>query len=347
MKSEPTSTVVVGADGQRLAIGERDLAILAAAADWHFVALDSLRLDPAHFGGYSGVADRVHALVAAGLLDRLQPPAPRGTGSLPIYYLLARRGAQLLAARTGRSEPALLRVVENVARTRTAVARQELGQLHHLLTIANVLALASAGAATRPGCRIALTRFDKDVALDVPTAPVDLHLTSALRSRLGLSERAERMVFRPDGVLVVADAEPGLAPTPLLLEVETGRKETGFEELACAATLRAYAARAAMVVPTMLAAAGIPEARPFRLLVVAATPALEVRLATGVGRALDALRPRDEAVVLLTSLDRLLPTIVPASRAERADALRTRARAFFAPVWRTGRAQTRIPLFPG
>ncbi len=343
----PPTTIVVTEDGQRLAVGERDLAILAAAADWHFVSLDGLRLDPGRFGGYSGITDRVHALVAAGLLDRLQPPAPRGTGSLPVYYLLARRGAQLLAARTGRSEAALLRVVENVARTRTAVARQELGQLGHLLTIANVLALASAGAATRPGCRIALTRFDKDVALDVPTAPVDLHLTSALRSRLGLSERAERMTLRPDGVLVVDGAEPGVAPAPLLLEIESGRKETGFEELAHAATLRAYAARAGKIVPTMLAAAGIPAARPFRLLFVAATPVLEARLATGVQRAMDALRPRDEQVVLLTSLDRLLPRIVPASRAERADALRARAGLFFAAVWRTGRAETRIPLFPG
>lgn len=340
-------TIVVGTEGQRLAVGDRDLAILAAAADWHFVALDSLRLDPARFGGYSGITDRVHALVAAGLLDRLQPPAPRGTGSLPVYYLLARRGAQLLAARTGRSEAALLRVVENVARTRTAVARQELGQLHHLLTIANVLALASAGAATRQGCRIALSRFDKDVALDVPTASVDLHLTAALRSRLCLAERAEQMVFRPDGVLVVDGAEPGAAPTPLLLEIESGRKETGFEELAHAATLRAYAARAAKVVPPVLAAAGIPEARPFRLLVVAATAALEARLATGVRRALDVLRPRDEQVILLSSLERLLPQIVPASRTERADALRARAGLFFAAVWRTARVETRIPLFPG
>jgi hypothetical protein len=343
---DPSPTIVAGADGQRLAVGERDLAILAAAADWHFVALDSLRLDPARFGGYSGIADRVHALVAAGLLDRLQPPAPRGTGSLPIYYLLARRGAQLLAAQTGRSESALLRVVENVARTRTAVARQELGQLPHLLTIANVLALASAGAATRPGWRITLTRFDKDVALDVPTAPVDLHLTAALRSRLGLAERAERMVFRPDGVLVVAGAEPDAAPTPLLLEIESGRKETGFEELAHAATLRAYAARSAKVVPTMLAAAGIPATRPFRLLYIAQTAALEARLAVGVTRAIAALRPRDTALVLLTSLDRLHPQIVPSSRGERAASLREKATRFFAPVWRTAASDERIPLFP-
>lgn len=343
---DASPTIVVGPDGQRLAVGERDLAILAAAADWHFVALDSLRLDPARFGGYSGIADRVHALVAAGLLDRVQPPAPRGTGSLPIYYLLARRGAQLLAAQTGRSEATLLRVVENVARTRTAVARQELGQLPHLLTIANVLALASAGAATRPGWRIALTRFDKEVALDVPTASVDLHLTAALRSRLGLAERAEQMVFRPDGVLVVAGAEPGAAPTPLLLEIESGRKETGFEELAHAATLRAYAARAAKVVPTMLAAAGIPAARPFRLLYIAQTPALEARLAVGVTRAIAALRPRDTALVLLTSLERLLPQIVPSSRGERAASLREKATRFFAPVWRTAASDERIPLFP-
>lgn len=340
----PPPPVIESADGRRTIIGPRDGAILTAAADWHFLALDSLRLDPARFGGYSGVADRVHALETAGLLDRLQPPAPRGTGSLPVYYLLTRRGAQLLASLTGRSEAALLRVVENVARTRTAVARQELGQLHHLLTIANVLALASAGVATLPGTRIALTRFDKDVVLDVPTAPVELPLTAALRTRLGIPTGATTMVHRPDGVLVVAGPEG--APTPLLLEIETGRKETGFEELAQAATLRAYAARAGKVVPTMLAASGIPDARPFRLLYIAATPALETRLAAGVQRALDALRPRDEAVVLLTSLDRLHARIIPAARQERAAALRARAAQFFAAVWRTGRADARHPLLP-
>ena len=337
--------LVEGADGKRRALGPRDQAILEAAADWHFVALDSLRLDPTRFGGYSGLVDRVQALYKAGLLERLQPPAPRGTGSLPNYYLLARRGAQALAALTTRDEQALFRVVENVARTRGAVERLELGQLHHQLGIANLLALASAGVASLPGGAIVFSRFDKEVAIDTPTAPVDQHLTSALRSRLYLADGQDRMSLRPDALIVVrSEARGEVQLQPYLLEVETGRKETSFEELAHAATLRAYAARAAKAVPRFLEGHGFNAVRPFRLLYVAATPSLEERLATGVRRAVDALRPRDRDLVLLTSLDLAHPPVLPTTRAERAEALRAKSDRFFSVVWRTADREERIGL---
>ncbi|MEO6326254.1 MAG: replication-relaxation family protein, partial [Thermoanaerobaculia bacterium] len=340
---QPPLHLVEGADGQRRALGPRDTSILSAAADWRFVSLDSLRLDPERFGGYSGLADRVKTLCEAGLVDRLQPPAARGTGSNPVYYILARRGAEALATLTGRSEAALVRIVENVARTRTAVERNELGQLHHQLAVANLLALASAGVRGLPGGEIALTRFDKEVNLEVPTSPVDAHLTAAFRARLFLTGGQERMTLRPDGLVVVrTDVEGQHALQPLLLEIETGRKETGFEELAHAATLRAYAARAAKVVPELLRTLGLTGVRPFRLLYVAATPALEARLAVGVKRALEALQPRDRDLVLLTSLDRVHPRVAPRSRAERAAALAAKADRFFAPVWRTADREERV-----
>jgi len=337
--------MIEGTDGTRRALGPRDQALLEAAADWHFVALDSLRLDPARYGGYSGLVDRVQALYRAGLLDRLQPPAPRGTGSLPNYYLLARRGAQALAALTSRDEQALLRVVENVARTRSAVERLELGQLHHQLAIANTLALASAGVGSFPGGAIVFSRFDKEVAIDTPTAPVEQHLAPALRSRLYLAEGQTRMSLRPDALIVVrSEARGDVQLQPYLLEVETGRKETSFEELAHAATLRAYAARAAKVVPGFLEGHGINAVRPFRLLYVAATPSLEERLATGVRKAVDALRPRDRELVLLTSLDLAHPPVLPTTRAERAEALRAKSGRFFSAVWRTAEREERIGL---
>lgn len=337
--------LVDGTDGKRRALGPRDQAILEAAADWHFVALDSLRLDPTRFGGYSGLVDRVQALYKAGLLERLQPPAPRGTGSQPNYYLLARRGAQALATLTKRDEQALLRVAENVARTRSAVERVELGQLHHQLAIANLLALASAGVSTLPNGEIVFSRFDKEVALDIPTTPIEQHLTAALRSRLFLADHQDRMSLRPDALIVVrSEAREQVQFQPYLLEVETGRKETGFEELAHAATLRAYAARAAKAVPRFLESHGINAIRPFRLLYVAATPSLEARLATGVRRAVDALNPRDRELVLLTSLDLAHPPVSPTTRAERAEALRAKADRFFSAVWRTADREERIGL---
>lgn len=337
--------MVDGADGKRRALGVRDQAIIEAAADWHFVALDSLRLDPDRFGGYSGLVDRVQALYKAGLLDRLQPPAPRGTGSMPNYYLLARRGAQALASLTTRDEQALLRVVENVAKTRTAVERVELGQLHHQLAIANLLALASAGARALPKGEIAFSRFDKEVSLEIPTAPIEQHLTPALRSRLFLADGQDRLTLRPDALIVVrSEAHGEIHVQPFLLEVETGRKETVFEELAHAATLRAYATRAAKAVPNFLEGHGVNAVRPFRLLYVAATPSLEARLATGVRRAVDSIRPRDRELVLLTSLDLAHPPVTPTTRAERAEALRAKADRLFSAVWRTADREERIGL---
>ncbi len=346
----PSSTkdrllMVDGADGTRRALGARDQAILEAAADWHFVALDSLRLDPERFGGYSGLVDRVQALYKAGLLDRLQPPAPRGTGSQPNYYLLGRRGAQALASLTTRDEQALLRVVENVAKTRTAVERIELGQLHHQLAIANLLALASSGASALPKGEIVFSRFDKEVSLEIPTAPIEQHLTPALRSRLFLADGQDRLTLRPDALIVVrSEAHGEVHVQPFLLEVETGRKETVFEELAHAAALRAYAARATKAVPTFLGSNGLTAVRPFRLLYVAATPNLEARLATGVRRAVDALNPRDRELVLLTSLDLAHPPVLPTTRAERAEALRAKADRFFSAVWRTAEREELIGL---
>jgi len=336
---------VLGADGKRRVLSERDVAILQAAASWHFVTLDSLRLDPERFGGYSGVSDRVKALADGGLLAKMQPPAPRGTGSNPIYYLLSRAGAHALASATGQDEVALFRVVENTAKTRVAVERHELGQLQHQLAIANLLALASAGARRLPGGELLLTRFDKELVLDVPVAPIERHLTAALRKRLYLEGHQEVVRLRPDGVVVVRTLLDGQQICqPYLLEVETGRKETGFEELAYAHALRSYAARASRVLPEALARLGVSGVRPFRVLYVAATPALEERLVAGVTGALAALDPRDRGLYAFSTLPLVNPKVEPTARTERAAALAEKAGRFFAAVWRTVDAPERARL---
>ncbi|MCG3193039.1 MAG: hypothetical protein DIJKHBIC_02288 [Thermoanaerobaculia bacterium] len=335
---------VLGTDGKRRVLSERDVAILQAAASWHFVALDSLRLDPDRFGGYSGVSDRVKALADGGLLAKMQPPAARGTGSNPIYYLLSRAGANALAA-TGQDEPALLRVVENTAKTRVAVERHELGQLQHQLAIANLLALASAGAGRLPGGELLLTRFDKEFVLDVAVAPIARHLTAALRKRLYLEDNQAEMRLRPDGVIVVRTVVAGQPVCqPYLLEVETGRKETGFEELAYAHALRSYAARASRVLPDALAHLGVSGVRPFRVLVVAATPALEERLVAGVSAALAAIDPRDRGLYAFSTLPLVNPKVEPTARVERAAALAQKAGTFFGAVWRTADSPERVAL---
>ncbi len=336
---------VLGSDGKRRVLSERDVAILQAAASWHFVALDSLRLDPERFGGYSGVSDRVKALADGGLLAKMQPPAPRGTGSNPIYYLLSRSGAHALAAATGQDEPALLRVVENTAKTRVAVQRHELGQLHHQLAIANLLALASAGARRLPGGELLFTRFDKELVLDVPITPIARHLTEPLRKRLYLSPGQEVMRLRPDGVVVVRALVGGqVVLQPYLLEVETGRKETGFEELAFAHALRSYAARASRVLPEALTRLGVDGVRPFRVLYVAATEVLEERLVAGVSDAVAALGPRDRGLYALSTLPLVNPRVEPTVRAERAAALAEKADRFFGAAWRTVDAPERVRL---
>ncbi|MEO6323928.1 MAG: hypothetical protein ABIT01_09300, partial [Thermoanaerobaculia bacterium] len=341
----PPIAEVIGTDGKRRVLSSRDVSILQAAASWHFVALDSLRLDPDRFGGYSGVSDRVKALADGGLLAKMQPPAPRGTGSNPIYYLLSRSGAQTLASATGQDEEALLRIVENTAKTRVAVERHELGQLQHQLAIANLLALASAGVRHVSGGELLLSRFDKELVLDVPTVPIAAHLNAALRKRLYLDDGQEVMKLRPDGVVVVRSLVNGQPVSqPYLLEVETGRKETGFEDLAQAHGLRSYAARATRVVPDTLARLRVSGVRPFRVLYVASTPTLEERLVAGVLRSLQVLDPRDRALYAFTHLALVHPKVEPTARAERAAALAEKAGRFFGPVWRTVDSAERVRL---
>src|SRR6185369_7447016 len=97
---------------------------------------------------------------------------------------------------------------------------------------------------------------------------------TALRKRLYLEEGQEVMRLRPDGVVVVrAELGGHVVSQPYLLEVETGRKETGFEELAYAHALRSYAARLSRVLPDTLARLGVSGVRPFRVLYVSATAA--------------------------------------------------------------------------
>lgn len=152
------------------------------------------------------------------------------------------------------------------------------------------------------------------------------------------------MKLRPDGFVVVpAAAQPTCVP--LLLEVETGRKEISFEELAYAHALRSNAARASRILPVALVGLGVPAVRPFRVLYVAASPTLDERPVAGITRAITALQPRDEALVLPTSLDRLHPRIVLSSRVERAASLRRWAARYFAPAWRTVASDERTPLF--
>ena len=345
-KDTAPSLTVDGPGDSRLRLGARDSAILSAAADWRFVTLDHLRLDPDTFGGYSGITDRVKVLSEGGLLSKMQPPAPRGTGSNPARYSLTRSGAKALAALTGREEARLIQVAENAARIVAQVGRLELGQLPHTLAVADVLASASAAIRSLPDVSIAATRFDKEVVLRVPVDAIAHHLTPSIRRRLSMDDADTCATLRPDAVIVlsVPTSTGGRTHVPLLVEVETGRKETSFEELGEALALRAYAAVRSGVITEAVTRLGFSPLSEARILSIAASAPLETRLASGASRASGAVGASVDAILRLSSLDRTCPKAPPVSRASRATAIASIAGSFVSAIWRTPLDTTRSSL---
>ena len=184
--------------------------------------------------------------VQRGLLDRIQPIAPRGKGSVPIVYILASDGARELADRGGDLED-LQRIAKNVAVLRRAVEENRATQwIHRRWTTALITVLSAAIARIDPGATISDVTLDRELVLPIDISRFVAAIPARDRSFISPDPTKTSLTYLPDAAFTIQWARPDAKRRRerVFLEVETGLGERDERDLAVgkAWKLRAFLA---------------------------------------------------------------------------------------------------------
>lgn len=195
---------------------------------------------------YDMASRHVDDCMTRGLLDRIQPAAPRGKGSVPIVYILTSAGARELADRGGDLDD-LQRIAKNSGVLRRAVDDRLATQWTHRRSTAALMTILSAAIARiDPVATISDVTFDRELVLPIDISRFVAEIPARDRTFISPDPTKTRLTYLPDAAFTIEWARPEAKRRRerVLLEIETGLGERDERDLAVgkAWKLRAFLA---------------------------------------------------------------------------------------------------------
>lgn len=175
----------------------------------------------------------VDALEKEGLVDTMKRFAPRGSGSVPITYLLNGNGAKVLAEH-GRPLEDLQRIAKNLGAHRRAIEENLPTQDRHRSFASTLFTLLVASARTiDPAASATEIAFDRERTFPVDLTPFEGDMSARDRLLISPNPTKTTVTYVPDFFFELTWRRDGvLRREPIFGEIETGFGERNAEELA-------------------------------------------------------------------------------------------------------------------